>query len=154
MAITTSNSINVKPRLKSLTLEGDIFITFSLVWRYSTTLTFFLLPRFECYLGHMAGKMRKPWKRCKDKQKPRKIWGFRGLKLVAGARFELTTFRLWAWRATGLLHPASKKCCSWKAWQRLTLPHLKMQYHQRYRISLPSSGWGRVVHLCHNHQVV
>ena len=28
------------------------------------------------------------------------------LRLVAGVRFELTTFRLWAWRATGLLHPA------------------------------------------------
>ena len=31
--------------------------------------------------------------------------------LVAGARFELTTFRLWAWRATGLLHPASPNFC-------------------------------------------
>ncbi len=29
--------------------------------------------------------------------------------LVAGVGFEPTTFRLWAWRATGLLHPASKK---------------------------------------------
>ena len=28
-------------------------------------------------------------------------------KLVAGVGFEPTTFRLWAWRATGLLHPAS-----------------------------------------------
>ena len=28
--------------------------------------------------------------------------------LVAGVGFEPTTFRLWAWRATGLLHPASK----------------------------------------------
>ena len=29
------------------------------------------------------------------------------LDLVAGARFELTTFGLWAQRATRLLHPAS-----------------------------------------------
>ena len=28
------------------------------------------------------------------------------IKLVAGVGFEPTTFRLWAWRATGLLHPA------------------------------------------------
>ena len=28
--------------------------------------------------------------------------------LVAGVGFEPTTFRLWAWRATGLLHPATK----------------------------------------------
>ena len=28
------------------------------------------------------------------------------LKLVAGVGFEPTTFRLWAWRATGLLYPA------------------------------------------------
>ena len=27
-------------------------------------------------------------------------------QLVAGVGFEPTTFRLWAWRATGLLHPA------------------------------------------------
>ena len=27
--------------------------------------------------------------------------------LVAGVGFEPTTFRLWAWRATGLLHPAT-----------------------------------------------
>ena len=32
-----------------------------------------------------------------------------GIFLVAGVGFEPTTFRLWAWRATGLLHPASKK---------------------------------------------
>ena len=32
--------------------------------------------------------------------------------LVAGVGFEPTTFRLWAWRATGLLHPAPP---NWKA---------------------------------------
>ena len=41
-----------------------------------------------------------------------------------------------------------------KTWRRPTLPHLKMQYHQRWRLSRPSSGWDRVGHLRHNHQVV
>jgi transposase InsO family protein len=31
----------------------------------------------------------------------------RSVKVVAGVGFEPTTFRLWAWRATGLLHPAA-----------------------------------------------
>ena len=35
-----------------------------------------------------------------------------GVCLVAGAGFEPTTFRLWAWRATGLLHPAINWCWS------------------------------------------
>ena len=30
----------------------------------------------------------------------------RGFKMGAGTGFEPVTFRLWAWRATGLLHPA------------------------------------------------
>ena len=34
------------------------------------------------------------------------IWGGFCV-LVAGVGFEPTTFRLWAWRATGLLHPAA-----------------------------------------------
>ena len=41
-----------------------------------------------------------------------------------------------------------------KAWQRLTLPHLKMQYHQRDEVSRSSSRWDRVVHSCHNHQAI
>jgi hypothetical protein len=32
-----------------------------------------------------------------------------GLDLVAGAGFEPAAFRLWAWRATGLLHPAAAR---------------------------------------------
>ena len=41
-----------------------------------------------------------------------------------------------------------------KTWQRLTLPGLKAQYHQRWRLSRPSSGWDRVQILRYNHQVV
>ena len=41
-----------------------------------------------------------------------------------------------------------------KAWQRLTLPHLKMQYHQRKEVSRSSSRWDRVEHSCHNHQAI
>ena len=97
--------------------------------------------------------------------------------LVAGVGFEPTTFRLWAWRATGLLHPAPRKekpgrrppgrpVCkvsdppfcdaswSWKTRQRPTLPCLKTKYHRRYRLSRPSSEWDRVGHLCHNHLVI
>ena len=40
------------------------------------------------------------------KKKPLITYWLSRVKMVAGARFELTTFRLWAWRATGLLHPA------------------------------------------------
>ena len=51
--------------------------------------------------------------------KSRSLWGsckslILLIELVAGVGFEPTTFRLWAWRATGLLHPAScffKNCC-------------------------------------------
>jgi len=31
-----------------------------------------------------------------------------------------------------------------QAWRRPTLPHLKMQYHWRWGVSRPSSGWDRV----------
>ena len=34
--------------------------------------------------------------------------------------------------------------CVLQAWQRPTLPHLKMQYHWRWGVSRPSSGWDRV----------
>ncbi len=33
-----------------------------------------------------------------------------------------------------------------QAWQRPTLPCLETQYHWRWSLSLPSSGWDRVVH--------
>ncbi len=44
-----------------------------------------------------------------------RVMGMRGkecwcLSLVAGAGFEPAAFRLWAWRATGLLHPAIRPC--------------------------------------------
>ena len=42
---------------------------------------------------------------------------------------------------------------SLQTWQRPTLPHLKMQYHRRWRFSRPSSGWDRVQALRYNHQV-
>ena len=32
-----------------------------------------------------------------------------------------------------------------KAWRRPTLPRLKPEYHRRWRVSLPSSGWDRVL---------
>ena len=41
-----------------------------------------------------------------------------------------------------------------KTWRRPTLPRLKTQYHQRWKLSRPSSGWDRVGHFRHNHQVV
>ena len=31
-----------------------------------------------------------------------------------------------------------------KSWQRLTLTRLRAHYHQRWKLSLPSSGWSRV----------
>lgn len=34
--------------------------------------------------------------------------------------------------------------CVLQAWRRPTLPHLKMQYHWRWGVSRPSSGWDRV----------
>ncbi len=34
--------------------------------------------------------------------------------------------------------------CDLQAWRRPTLPHLKMQYHWRWGVSRPSSGWDRV----------
>ena len=44
--------------------------------------------------------------------------------------------------------------CGWKTRQRPTLPCLKTKYHRRYKLSLPSSEWDRVGHLCHNHLVI
>ncbi len=41
-----------------------------------------------------------------------------------------------------------------KNWQRLTLPGLKTQYHQRWRLSRPSSGWDRVLNHRYNHQFI
>ena len=40
----------------------------------------------------------------------------------------------------------------WYAWRRPTLPHLRMQYHRRWSVSRPSSGWDRVGALRNNHQ--
>ena len=45
------------------------------------------------------------------------------------------------------------KQCTWQTWQRLTLPHLKMKYHQRWGVSRPSSEWDRVQPPRHNHEV-
>src|SRR3954454_9202000 len=42
----------------------------------------------------------------------------------------------------------------WKTWRRPTLPCLKTQYHGRWGISRPSSGWDRVQAPRHDHQVV
>ena len=42
----------------------------------------------------------------------------------------------------------------WKTWQRLTLPGLKTQYHQRRGLSRPSSGWDRVQIPRYNHQII
>ena len=33
-----------------------------------------------------------------------------------------------------------------KIWRRPTFPHLKVQYHRRWGVSRPSSGWDRVDH--------
>ena len=44
--------------------------------------------------------------------------------------------------------------CAWKTWQRPTLPGLKAQYHQRWGLSRPSSGWDRVQILRYNHQII
>ena len=41
-----------------------------------------------------------------------------------------------------------------KTRQRLTLPCLKTKYHQRCKLSRPSSEWGRVGRLRHNHLVI
>jgi hypothetical protein len=55
------------------------------------------------------------------------------------------------------------RCVSWqgrvkdaggKTGQRLTLPCLKTKYHQRGKLSRPSSEWGRVGHLRHSHPVI
>ena len=40
-----------------------------------------------------------------------------------------------------------------QTWQRPTLPRLKTQYHWRWSVSRPSSGWDRVQPLRHSHQV-
>ncbi len=37
-------------------------------------------------------------------------------------------------------------------WQRPIFPHLTVQYRQRYDVSLPCSGWERVVPSRSNHQ--
>ncbi len=42
----------------------------------------------------------------------------------------------------------------WKTWRRPTLPRLETQYHGRWGISRPSSGWDRVQAPRHGHQVV
>ncbi len=42
----------------------------------------------------------------------------------------------------------------WKTWRRPTLPRLEAQYHGRWGISRPSSGWDRVQAPRHGHQVV
>ena len=42
----------------------------------------------------------------------------------------------------------------WKTWRRPTLPCLETQYHGRWGISRPSSGWDRVQGPRHSHQVV
>ena len=36
--------------------------------------------------------------------------------------------------------------------RRPTLPHLEMQYHGRWSVSRPSSGWDRVYHLRDDHR--
>ena len=36
--------------------------------------------------------------------------------------------------------------------QRPTLPHLKMKYHRRWKVSLPSSEWDRVGAFRKNHR--
>ena len=42
--------------------------------------------------------------------------------------------------------------CPWRAWRRPTLPRLKTQYHRRWGVSRPSSGWDRVGPPCYDHQ--
>ena len=41
-----------------------------------------------------------------------------------------------------------------RAWRRPTLPRLVTQYHGRWGVSRPSSGWGRVGHPRHGRQAV
>ncbi len=45
-------------------------------------------------------------------------------------------------------------CVASKTWRRPTLPRLETQYHGRWGISRPSSGWDRVQAPRHGHQVV
>ena len=46
-----------------------------------------------------------------------------------------------------------KRLTARQTWQRPTLPRLKTQYHWRWSVSRPSSGWDRVQPLRHSHQV-
>jgi hypothetical protein len=50
--------------------------------------------------------------------------------------------------------PAGFEGVDWKTWRRPTLPCLETQYHGRWGISRPSSGWDRVQAPRHGHQVV
>ncbi len=55
---------------------------------------------------------------------------------------------------SGALHRREKiSTCALQTWQRLTLPHLKAKYHQRWGVSRPCSEWERVQPPRHNHQV-
>ena len=71
------------------------------------------------------------------KTQPRRIASFKitdiSVFLVAGVGFEPTTFRLWAWRATGLLHPAPSKLF------RLTIK--KAAQYLRNGISTNKQNW-------------
>ena len=55
------------------------------------------------------------------------------------------------WRAR---LPEAAAGVDWKTWRRPTLPCLETQYHGRWGISRPSSGWDRVQAPRHDHQVV
>ena len=56
----------------------------------------------------------------------------------------------WYWRR----FPKGGRWVDWKTWRRPTLPCLETQYHGRWGISRPSSGWDRVQAPRQSHQVV
>ncbi len=56
------------------------------------------------------------------------VWAWVGVR--CGLDFGFGVLRPWAWRT----------------WRRPTVPRLEPQYHGRWRVSRPSSGWDRVGH--------
>src|ERR1700729_1194480 len=79
-----------------------------------------------------------------------------GLVIVKPVRFVvIVVWVIVVWRIGLSADPCSLiVVMDWKTWRRPTLPCLETQYHGRWGISRPSSGWDRVQGPRQSHQVV
>ena len=73
------------------------------------------------------------------------------LETLAGLRFTVEAGRTYARREL-LARLAAAGYVRVDLVEAAALPHLKMQYHRRSRLSRPSSGWDRVVRQRYDHQ--